>query len=105
MGWDVGGSDRFHVTSAFKESEDCTLEPLTKVTEITNKGVKAVRQDGTEFFVPANTVAVTLGFQKNLALAKSLKGVVEEIAVVGDCINPARMADATKAGYLAARNL
>lgn len=105
VGWDVGGSDRFHVTSAFKESEDCTLEPLTKVTEITGKGVKAVRQDGTEFFVPANTVAVTLGFKKNLALANSLKGMVEEIAVVGDCVNPARMADATKAGYLAARNL
>lgn len=101
VGWDVGGSDRFHVTSAFKKSPHVTLEPLTKIKKISNTGVTAVRQDGTEFFTPADTVTVTLGFEQNLDLAKTLKKKVKEIYLVGDCVNPARMADATKAGYLA----
>jgi 2,4-dienoyl-CoA reductase (NADPH2) len=105
VGWDVGGSDRFHVTSAFKKSPHVTLEPLTKVKEISNSGVTAVRQDGSEFFTPADTVAVTLGFEQNLDLAEALKGKVKEIHVVGDCIHPSRMADATKAGYRAACQL
>jgi 2,4-dienoyl-CoA reductase (NADPH2) len=105
IGWDVGGSDRFHITSGFKKSPRVTLEPLTKVKEITDQGVKVVHEDGSEAFHEANTVALTLGFGKNLDLAESLKSVVKELYVVGDCTYPSRMADATKAGYQAATKL
>ena len=56
---------------------------------------------GQEKFYKANTVTVTKGFKKNMALAAEIKKLVPEMYVVGDCANPARMADATKAGYLA----
>lgn len=102
IGWDVGGSDRFHIVSGFRKSPNVTLEPLTKIKEIGKKGVTVVRQDKTEFFTPADTVAVTLGFEQNLGLVNELKKKVKDIYVVGDCINPSRMADATKAGYIAA---
>lgn len=102
IGYDVGASDRFHITSAFKKSPRVTLEPLTKVKEITKQGVKVVHEDGSEAFHSADTVAITLGFDKNMDLANFLKGKVPELYVVGDCLNPARMADATKAGYQAA---
>lgn len=101
IGWDVGGSDRFHVTSAFKKSPHVKLHTLTKVKEITDKGVKAVDSKGKNIFTEVNTVAVTLGFEPNLDLATAIKGIVEEVHVIGDCKNPARMADATKDGYLA----
>jgi len=102
IGWDVGSSDRFHYVDKFKKAPNVTLEPLTKIKEITRDGVTAIRQDGTEFKVNANTVTVTLGFQKNMELAASLRDAVKELYIVGDCIEPARMADATKAGYRAA---
>lgn len=105
IGHDVGGSDRFHITSAFKKSPNVTLEPLTKVKEITNQGVKVVHEDGSEIFYTVDSVAITLGFDKNMDLANSLKDKVKELYVIGDCINPARMADATKAGYLAASQI
>jgi 2,4-dienoyl-CoA reductase (NADPH2) len=105
IGWDVGGSDRFHITSAFKKSPRVTLEPLTKVQEITEQGVKVVHEDGSEVFHPANTVALTLGFGENPDLADSLKGLVDELYVAGDCTYPSRMADATKAGYRASAAL
>lgn len=101
IGFDVGGSDRFHYVNGFKKSPNVTLEPLSTVKEITPGGVKAVRADGTEFSVKADTVAVTMGFKKNMALAASIKDLVEELYVVGDCTEPARMADATKTGYRA----
>ena len=105
IGHDVGGSDRFQMTSAFKKSPRVEMHPLTKVTEITQQGVMVVHADGTEAFHGANTVAVTLGFEENLDLAKSLKNKVKELYVVGDCTYPSRMADATKAGYVAACKL
>jgi 2,4-dienoyl-CoA reductase (NADPH2) len=105
IGWDVGGSDRFHITSSFKKSPRVTLEPLTKVDEINHKGVKVVHEDGTEVFHQADTVALTLGFEQNLDLAESLKDIVNELYIVGDCMYPSRMADATKAGYQAAIKL
>lgn len=101
VGWDVGGSERFHVRNAFKKSPHVTMQALTTVKEINEKGVVAVYQDGSQFFTLADTVAVTLGFEKNTGLADALKFKVKEMYVVGDCANPARMADATKAGYLA----
>jgi 2,4-dienoyl-CoA reductase (NADPH2) len=105
IGWDVGGSDRFHIVNGFKKSPNVTLKPLTKIKAISKEGVTAVSEDNTEFFTPADTVAVTLGFEQNLTLADALKKKAKEVYIVGDCINPSRMADATKAGYIAACKL
>lgn len=105
IGWDVGGSDRFHITSSFKKSPQVNLHTLTKVKEITDKGVKAIDSEGKEVFAEVDTVAVTLGFEQNLELAKVLKGKVKEVYTIGDCNYPARMADATKAGYRTAMAL
>lgn len=106
IGFDVGGSDRFGLISGFKKAENVEMYPLTTVKEITEKGVKAVQVDKegnqTEIFLPAKTVAITLGFEKNQALGEAIKTSVAEVYLVGDCNEPARIADATKAGYVAA---
>lgn len=105
IGYDVGGSDRFGLISGFKKAENVEMYPLTKVTEITSEGVKAIQSDKegnqTELFLPAKTVAITLGFDKNTGLGDAVKELVAEVYLVGDCDNPARIADATKAGYVA----
>ena len=80
---------------------DIALDPLTKVKEINSRGVLMENSAGQEKFYKANTVTVTKGFKPNMALAAEIKKLVPELYVVGDCINPARMADATKAGYIA----
>ncbi|MDR1710545.1 MAG: NAD(P)/FAD-dependent oxidoreductase [Propionibacteriaceae bacterium] len=104
VGYDVGASDRFHVTSAFKKSEYVDLYPATKVDEITGSGVLATQQtpEGPkEVVINAKTVAVTLGFQPNPGLAEALKQKGIPVWTVGDCDDPGRIADATKAGYQA----
>lgn len=101
IGFDVGGSDRFHYVAKFKNAPNVELMPLTTVKEITAQGVRTVGKDGKEQFIKADTITVTMGFQRNMALAAAINGMIPELYVVGDCQNPARMADATKAGYLA----
>jgi 2,4-dienoyl-CoA reductase (NADPH2) len=105
IGYDVGGSDRFHVVRAFKEAANVTTLTGTNVTRITPSGVEGVQHttDGDKpVSIPARTVAVTLGFAENRSLFQELASAGIDVYEVGDCASPARIADATKAGYQAA---
>lgn len=103
VGYDVGASDRFALTSAFKKAENVTTYPLTKVTEITESGVKAIQTDKEgnqkEITIPAKTVAITMGFTRNDALYEAIKDCGSEVYIIGDANDAQRIADATKAGY------
>jgi 2,4-dienoyl-CoA reductase (NADPH2) len=105
IGYDVGASERFHVTSKLKKSPHALLVPESEVTEIGDGFIRGRRADGSVYSHAVDTVAITLGFTENMALAQSLKGRVPVLHAIGDCTKPARMADATKAGYLAALEL
>lgn len=105
VGWDVGSSDRFHMRSAFKKAPNVNTYENAQVTEITPKTVRAIRQtpEGEKpIEVNAKTVVVALGFQPNTALLDELQSTGIPVYPVGDCIEPGRIADATKAGYQAA---
>lgn len=105
VGYNVGASERFHMTSRLKKSDAVNLLPLTKVSSITEEGVNVVRDDGTDQFVPADTIAVTLGLAPDPALGEAIAQIVPETTLVGDCREPRLMADATKEGYRAAMAL
>lgn len=106
IGFDVGGSDRFHMTKALKSADNVSLYPKTRVEEIVESGVHCVQTDekGNEknLFIPARTVAVTLGFERNDALYEAVRERCDEVRIIGDADDPCRIADATKAGYRAA---
>jgi 2,4-dienoyl-CoA reductase (NADPH2) len=105
LGHDVGGSDRFHVVGAFRKAENVTTLTSTDVTRITPAGLEAVQHtpDGDQpVSVAAKTVAVTLGFAANRSLYQQLETAGVEAYEAGDCADPGRIADATKAGYRAA---
>jgi 2,4-dienoyl-CoA reductase (NADPH2) len=104
IGFDIGASDRFHILSKLK-SYSVQTEPEAKVTEITEKGLKAIKAGESELVYEVDTVAVTMGFQKNMDLANELRGEVPILLSVGDCVDPKRMPDATKQGYKAALNI
>jgi NADH:flavin oxidoreductases, Old Yellow Enzyme family len=102
IGYDVGASERFHTTSDLKNASNVQLEPASQVISIDNRGIKVRREDATDYNYQADTVSITLGFEKNMELFSQLQGKVPVVKVAGDCVNPRRMADATKEGYLAA---
>ncbi|MFV0452856.1 MAG: hypothetical protein ACK5LS_11570 [Propioniciclava sp.] len=101
----MGGSDRFHVVGAFKTAPNVTMFTDTEITRITPEGVEAIHhtaEGDQSVTVPAKTVAVTLGFQPNRSLFEQLEATGIEAYEAGDCGDPGRIADATKAGYQAA---
>lgn len=105
IGFDVGGSDRFHLTSAFKKAPNVETYPNTRVTAITRSDVRCLQttpEGDREVVVPARTVAVTLGFDPNPGLVAEIAELGVEVRAVGDCASPGRIADATKSGYQAA---
>jgi 2,4-dienoyl-CoA reductase (NADPH2) len=102
IGYDIGASERFHTTSDLKKAPNVRLEPSSQITEINDQGIKVRREDTTEYHYEADTVSVTLGFEKNMDLFSQLQGKGPTVKAAGDCVNPRRMADATKEGYLAA---
>lgn len=103
VGYDVGASDRFSLMQDFKKADNVTMMPLTKVVEITGEGVEAVSVDKdantSPVFIPAKTVAVTLGLKRNSDLYDAVKNYGGEVYLIGDADDPQRIADATKAGY------
>lgn len=106
IAYDVSPSERFGVKTDFKKSPLIDTYTLTRVTEITSEGVKAIQtsRDGEEkeIFIPAKTVVITLGLQPDGKLAEALKSCCGEIYVVGNAKKDGRIADATKDGYVAA---
>jgi 2,4-dienoyl-CoA reductase (NADPH2) len=83
LGADIGPVTRWVEMDMMKKG-GVAMETLTKVKEITDKGVKAVREDGTEVFFDADTVLLALGLKENMELADKLKGKVAEVYVVGE---------------------
>lgn len=106
IAFDVSPSERFGVKSDFKKSPLVETYTLTKVTEITEKGVKAIQTtregEQKEIFIPTKTVVITLGLHPDENLAAEYGSVCNEIYIVGNAKKDGRIADATKDGYVAA---
>ncbi len=76
----------------------------TKVTKITPEGVTGEGKDG-EVFFPADTVVCALGMKPNRDEAAALALCAPEYHVLGDCVVPATVYQATNAAYFEALDI
>ena len=76
----------------------------TKVTKITPEGVTGEGKDGETFF-PADTVVCALGMKPNRDEAAALALCAPEYHVLGDCVIPATVYQATNAAYFEALDI
>lgn len=77
----------------------------TRVTEVTETGVKAIAPDGQEVFFEADDIYYALGFRSPSEELYALMTVCPRTAVVGDCKKPARILQATRDGMFAAMDI
>ncbi|MBN1614678.1 MAG: FAD-dependent oxidoreductase [Deltaproteobacteria bacterium] len=103
IGVDIGASERFITVNGLRQA-GVALEPNAKVVEITPEGVKTLRE-GSEVTFEGDTVVISVGMEATKDLEKALRGKVDEIYAVGDCVEPKRIGDAIKAAYLTARDI
>ena len=76
----------------------------TKVTKISPEGVTGEEKDGEAFF-PADTVVCALGMKPNREEAAALALCAPEFHVLGDCVIPATIYQATNAAYFQALDI
>ncbi|MDD5038471.1 MAG: FAD-dependent oxidoreductase [Dehalococcoidales bacterium] len=72
-----------------------------KVREFRRNGLVAQGPDGEDSFIKADTVIMAFGVQSDNALEKAVKEKWDEVYVIGDCANPAKVGEAVRAGFSA----
>lgn len=77
----------------------------TSCSEITENGVKAKDKAGNELFFEADTVVLATGMKPLKELAESFQGIVYDVKLIGDCVRPRKVDDATYEGYFAVTSL
>jgi 2,4-dienoyl-CoA reductase (NADPH2) len=97
--------DIIHRWVFLKNLKEAGAELLTQaqVVEITDKGVKVIRE-GSSRFIEADTV-VPINITTNRELADTFEGKVSRVFVVGDCGEPAKLQEAITAGFIAGQEI
>ncbi len=75
-----------------------TMLTEVKFEEITDKGLTITAKDGKKQTIEADTIVTALPLLPDTALLKSLDSIVPEIHSIGDCREPALIADAIADG-------
>ena len=82
------------------------VQTMTKtlVKEIASEGV-IVEQDGENKFVRCDTVVLALGTRSVNPLEEKLKGLVDQLVVIGDAKQPRKAYEAVREGFWEARKI
>ena len=90
--------------SLLREMEAHGVKGLTgtRATRIADGGLYAVGPDGAEKFFPADTVLCAAGRRSESEAAYSFRDAAPYVRYIGDCVQTARVYEATTAGYYAA---
>jgi hypothetical protein len=74
----------------------------TRATRIEDNGLYAEGPDGSEAFFPADTVLCAAGRKSLRAEAQAFRDAAPIVRYIGDCVQTARVYEATFTGYSAA---
>jgi len=101
MAVEMGPMVRRRLMDGLKQYQVAMLTEA-KCEEISGSGVTVTTPDGGKKTLPADTVILAAGYDKNDTLLKAIEGRVPEIHCVGDASQPQGIMEAVRDGYLAA---
>jgi 2-enoate reductase len=76
-----------------------------QIKEVTDKGIIAVDEKEEKHEIPAESVVFSPGFIPDRSLAIELERHGSDVCLVGDCVEPRKISDAVREGYLVGFNL
>ncbi|NLG28738.1 MAG: FAD-dependent oxidoreductase [Chloroflexi bacterium] len=76
-----------------------------KIVAFLPNGVLAQTQDGKEHTIAGDTTVVAFGMKANNSLVEAVQAKWDDVYVVGDCVSPAKVGEAVRAGWNAGRML
>jgi 2,4-dienoyl-CoA reductase-like NADH-dependent reductase (Old Yellow Enzyme family)/thioredoxin reductase len=77
----------------------------TVCREITDKGIKVTDRDGKERFIEADTILIAAGMRPKRKPAQSFYGIVYDVKLIGDCVRPGKVENATYDAFFAATSI
>ncbi len=103
IGHDIGSTTRWGVMLRMRKL-GVVVEANMTAQEVTAEGVRFQRE-GETCFLEADTVILAGGMKANRELVGALDGKVADIRVIGDCVEPRRIGEAMKEGFLAGNKI
>ncbi len=94
---------RGHLMIWFEKKGVKTIGGVREYVEITEKGLTIVNKEGNRETIEADTIVTALPLTPNTELFDSLGRKVVEVYAIGDCREPALIADAIQTGTRTAR--
>jgi pyruvate/2-oxoglutarate dehydrogenase complex dihydrolipoamide dehydrogenase (E3) component len=73
--------------------------------KITEAGLTLITSQGERKIIPADTVVLAAGYRPDVALFEKLKSAVNEVHLVGDCVEPRKIMDAIADGSRVGRQI
>lgn len=96
IGSDIGRTTRWVILDNLRQS-GIRMETGVETTEITEKGVRGLK-DGSSVFFEADTVVLAVGAKANTEFAKQSETKVP-LHFIGDCVEPRRIVNAIEEGF------
>ena len=103
IGSDIGVSTKQTVLHRLQNA-GIEMATSTRAQEITDRGVRATRNNSTQVF-EADTVVLAAGFAPNTGLAEKLAGKFPTLYSIGDCVEPRKIVDAIDDGARVGREV
>lgn len=103
IGVDIERANRWVILGRLR-SLGVRMETNAKVEEITESGVKVIRDGRAEFF-DGESVVLAVGMEPNQKLFRELEGKAAELHTIGDSAKPGKIAQAIESGFRVAQAL
>ena len=94
-----------HLMIWFKKKGVKLIGGVRKYVEITESGLTIIDKDGRKQTLEADNIVSALPLTPENSLLEGIRAVVSEVYAIGDCGNPALIADAIGSGLRAAREV
>jgi 2,4-dienoyl-CoA reductase-like NADH-dependent reductase (Old Yellow Enzyme family)/thioredoxin reductase len=100
-------SKKYSMPVFVRISRDENIRILTGTSclSVDKAGVSVRKPDGSEEYIPADTVIYSVGLSAETVLVDSLWDCAPDIIPVGDCVKPRLIFDAVSEGFFAAMNI
>ena len=98
-------TERMHTLEYMDKEEKLTYYTSSRCVEITKQGVRVQKEDGTEIFLEADNVVLSVGFRSRKDLAERFADSAFDVFYVGDCKKVGTVFSAVHNGFDAASRI
>ena len=95
---DVPGMAKGALLTALSDNQ-VELLTDTRIIEIIDSGVTAIDQDQNKLDLTGDRIILAMGLVSQKELCDELKDIVSEVFLIGDCVEPRKVGEATRDGY------